>query len=94
MTSIILLSVFGIINLFLGFLKSNKIILPAVILFLAIVFGVNFLDWNNPQSYFNGMLTIELVREVPEALKPRKIAIADALGNTGNVQALEQRDAA
>ncbi|MFC5269243.1 NADH-quinone oxidoreductase subunit N [Adhaeribacter terreus] len=59
MTSIILLSVFGIINLFLGFLKSNKIILPAVILFLAIVFGVNFLDWNNPQSYFNGMLTID-----------------------------------
>ena len=45
-------------------------------------------------SFDNGMLTIELVREVPEALKPRKIAIADALGNTGNVQALEQRDAA
>jgi len=44
-------------------------------------------------SFDNGMLTIELVREVPEALKPRKIAIADALGNTGNVQALEQRAA-
>jgi NADH-quinone oxidoreductase subunit N len=59
MTSIILLSVFGIINLFLGFLKSNKIILPAVIVFLAIVFGANFMDWNNPQSYFNNMLTID-----------------------------------
>ncbi|OON61137.1 heat-shock protein [Massilia sp. KIM] len=45
-------------------------------------------------AFDNGMLTIELVREVPEALKPRKIAIADAFGNTGNVQALEQRDAA
>jgi len=45
-------------------------------------------------SFDNGMLTIELVREVPEALKPRKIAIADALGNTGNVQTLEQREAA
>ena len=45
-------------------------------------------------SFDNGMLTIELVREVPEALKPRKIAIADAAGNTGNVQALEQREAA
>jgi molecular chaperone IbpA len=45
-------------------------------------------------SFDNGMLTIELVREVPEALKPRKIAIADALGNTGNVKTLEQRDAA
>src|SRR5688572_5122298 len=59
MTSIILLSVFGIINLFLGFLKSNKIILPAVIVFLAIVFGANFMDRNNPQSYFNNMLTID-----------------------------------
>ncbi len=45
-------------------------------------------------SFDNGMLTIELVREVPEALKPRKIAIADAQGNTNNVQALEQREAA
>src|SRR6478609_6018852 len=59
MTSIILLSVFGIINLFLGFLKSNKIMLPVVIFFLAIVFGVNFLDWNNPQSHFNNMLVID-----------------------------------
>ena len=41
-------------------------------------------------SFDNGMLNIELVREVPEALKPRKIAI-----NGGdNVQVLEQRQAA
>ena len=59
MTSIILLSVFGIINLFLGFLKSNKIMLPVVIFFLAVVFGVNFLDWNDPQSHFSNMLTID-----------------------------------
>ncbi|RZA32792.1 MAG: Hsp20 family protein [Lysobacteraceae bacterium] len=44
-------------------------------------------------SFDNGMLTIELVREVPEAFKPRKISIADANGNTNNVQALEQRAA-
>jgi molecular chaperone IbpA len=36
------------------------------------------------------MLTIELVREVPEALKPRKIVI----DGTENVTALEQRQAA
>jgi molecular chaperone IbpA len=41
-------------------------------------------------AFDNGILTIELVREVPEALKPRKIAIADAKGNTDNVQVLEQ----
>ncbi len=41
-------------------------------------------------SFDNGMLTIELVREIPEALKPRKIVI-----NGGeNVSALEQRQAA
>ena len=47
-------------------------------------------------SFDNGMLTIELVREVPEALKPRKITIggADAIGSGDNVQALEQRQAA
>ncbi|TFW36175.1 Hsp20 family protein [Massilia horti] len=42
----------------------------------------------------NGMLTIDLVREIPEEFKPRKIAIADANGNTDNVQVLEQRQAA
>ena len=45
-------------------------------------------------SFDNGMLTIELVREVPEALKPRKIAIGDANGTIDNVQQLEQRQAA
>jgi molecular chaperone IbpA len=42
-------------------------------------------------SFENGMLTIDLVREVPEALKPRKIAIN---GGSDNVQVLEQRQAA
>jgi len=47
-------------------------------------------------SFDNGMLTIELVREVPEALKPRKIAIGDATGTISgdNVKTLEQREAA
>ncbi len=37
-------------------------------------------------STVNGMLHIDLVREVPEALKPRRIAIAK--GDTVNAQAL------
>ncbi|NHZ41875.1 Hsp20 family protein [Massilia aquatica] len=41
-------------------------------------------------AFDNGMLTIELVREVPEALKPRRIVIDGG----DNVQALEQRQAA
>ncbi|UOQ54710.1 NADH-quinone oxidoreductase subunit N [Hymenobacter cellulosivorans] len=60
MTSIILLSVLGIVNLFFGFLKSNKILLPAAMVILALVFGVNLIDWNtDAQSYFNNMLTID-----------------------------------
>lgn len=41
-------------------------------------------------TFEDGMLTIELVREVPEALKPRKIVI----DGSENVAALEQRQAA
>jgi len=36
----------------------------------------------------NGLLNIELVREIPEALKPRKIEIGAA--EDGNVQRLER----
>lgn len=59
MTSIILLSVFGIANLFVGFMKSKRILLPLALLFLIVVFGVNLFSWNNSQSYFNNMLTID-----------------------------------
>ncbi|GAB2471901.1 NADH-quinone oxidoreductase subunit N [Hymenobacter qilianensis] len=60
MASIILLSVLGIANLFLGFLRSNRMLLPAAMVILLIVFGANLYDWNAPaQSYFNNMLTID-----------------------------------
>lgn len=42
-------------------------------------------------SFENGLLKIELVREVPEAMKPRKIAIG-AAGNAN--QSLEHKSAA
>lgn len=35
----------------------------------------------------NGLLAIDLQREVPEALKPRKIAIASTIGQGGTAQA-------
>jgi NADH-quinone oxidoreductase subunit N len=43
----------------MGFLKNNRILLPLSLLFLAVVFGINLLDWNDTQSYFNNMLTID-----------------------------------
>jgi molecular chaperone IbpA len=41
-------------------------------------------------AFQNGLLKIDLVRELPEAMKPRKIEIATA----GNTQRVEQRKAA
>lgn len=40
----------------------------------------------------NGLLNIELRREIPEAMKPRKISIAN--GKTSNVKVLKDADAA
>ena len=46
-------------------------------------------------TFENGMLTIDLVREVPEALKPRKIEIGTGTGTgSDTVSVLEQRQAA
>jgi molecular chaperone IbpA len=42
-------------------------------------------------SFDNGMLKIELVREIPEALKPRRIAITGA--STADVHQLEAKAA-
>jgi molecular chaperone IbpA len=43
-------------------------------------------------AFDNGLLTIELVREITEAMKPRRIAIGDAA--TGNMRKLEAKAAA
>jgi molecular chaperone IbpA len=41
-------------------------------------------------SFDNGLLRIELVREIPEAMKPRRIAIS----GTASAQKIEQKIAA
>lgn len=67
MLPIVLLSVFGIINLFFGFLRSNRALLPFALVVLALVFGINLLDWNHAGSitglfdspYVAQMLTVD-----------------------------------
>ena len=67
MLPIVLLSVFGIVNLFLGFLRSNRVLMPFVLVVLALVFGLNLLDWNHAASltglfdspYISQMLTVD-----------------------------------
>jgi molecular chaperone IbpA len=44
-------------------------------------------------AFDNGLLRIELVREVPEAMKPRRIPIGGGGVTAGNVQQLEARAA-
>jgi molecular chaperone IbpA len=46
-------------------------------------------------SYADGLLNIDLVREIPEHKKPRKVAIGDALANaSGTAQIVETQIAA
>ena len=57
MLSIISLSLFGILNLFLGFLRSSRrILLPATLLFVALAFAATLLDWNEQYLWFRNML--------------------------------------
>jgi molecular chaperone IbpA len=43
-------------------------------------------------TFDNGLLKIELVREIPEAMKPRRIAI-NAVSTAGNVHQIEAKAA-
>lgn len=58
MYPIIALSLTGLITLFLGFLPSKKVLLPATLFFIAATLVINFMEWNSPGLYFNEMLEI------------------------------------
>ena len=60
MYPIVLLSIFGIAALFLGFSKSKNILLPMTLLFLAISMVGNFYEWNKgPLLYFYDMFRVD-----------------------------------
>ncbi len=58
MYPIVILSITGLLTLFLGFMKSGKILLPATMLFILIALVSNYYDWNKPGLYFNEMLDV------------------------------------
>lgn len=58
MLPIILLSVLGIVLLFMGFLKSRALLLPSTLLFLLLALGASFLDWGKNYLYFRDMLMV------------------------------------
>jgi NADH-quinone oxidoreductase subunit N len=59
MYPIVLLSVLGIVTLYLGFSKTKNILLPFTLLFLAAAFVSNLYEWNEgPLLYFFDMLRV------------------------------------
>jgi NADH-quinone oxidoreductase subunit N len=56
MNAILALSIFGIINLFLGFLENRKLLITCNIIFILVALGLNFGDWNKEYIWFNNML--------------------------------------
>lgn len=59
MYPIIVLSITGLITLFLGLENpKSKTILPATLFFLLVALASNILDWNQPGTYFNNMIAM------------------------------------
>jgi NADH-quinone oxidoreductase subunit N len=56
MNAIIALSVFGILNLFLGFLQHRKLLIICNIIFIVVAMGFNLADWNKEYQWFSNML--------------------------------------
>ena len=58
MNTLIYTSALGFAAMLLEVLNHRKIIIPAMVIGLAIVFGLNLQDWNHPQTYFGDMLEV------------------------------------
>lgn len=58
MNAIVALSLFGIVNLFLGLFSARKWLLPITLLFILTAMILNGLDWNTHSLYFNEMLRV------------------------------------
>ena len=56
MLPIVVLSISGIVLLFLGLQKSRVLLLPAALLLLLVAVAANFYDWNKAYLYFNDMM--------------------------------------
>jgi NADH-quinone oxidoreductase subunit N len=53
-----LLSILGIVLLFMGFSKNRSLLLPAALFSVALVFAANLLDWNHPKLFLNNMMQV------------------------------------
>lgn len=67
MLSLIILSVSGIITLFLGFSKSRWVLMPATMLFLLVALLFTCLDWKNAAPYVGGFENMMAVDNISVA---------------------------
>lgn len=58
MNTLIYTSALGFFAMLLEVLNLRKIIIPAMVIGLAVVFGLNLQDWTHPQTYFGDMLEV------------------------------------
>ena len=61
MTTIISITVLGVLILFLGILKKQKWLLPVILAGLVVSMALTIMDWNTFRSYNNGMLIVDNV---------------------------------
>jgi NADH-quinone oxidoreductase subunit N len=57
--TLIYTSVLGFFCMLAEILNLRKLIVPVVVLGLAVIFGLNLLDWNLNKSFFNDMLRVD-----------------------------------
>ena len=61
MTTIISLTILGVLILFLGILKKQTWLLPVILLGLIISMALTIMDWNIFRTYYNGMIIVDNV---------------------------------
>jgi len=59
MTTIISITILGVLVLFLGIMKKQSWLLPVIILGLAVCMLMTILGWNDPQSYSRSMIIVD-----------------------------------
>lgn len=67
MLSLIILAISGIITLFLGFLSSRRVLMPATLLLLLVALLATCLDWNNAAPYLGGFENMMLTDNISVA---------------------------
>ncbi|MDP1623338.1 MAG: NADH-quinone oxidoreductase subunit N [Bacteroidales bacterium] len=61
MTTIISLTILGVLTLFLGIMKKQSWLLPVILLGLVVSMVLTLRDWNTFSSYYNGMIIVDNV---------------------------------